>query len=296
MQIAAITNTSYHNNYPSRKTKQTPAFTAHPDFYKFNSTQSCYFRHGTYVVSTSRYKNIEKVYNKVLKLKDNSPKDILIVGIGNSQEPFSHMASAKSILKEKPLKDNVSLYTVDLQSKPDDTKLFDDSFYDGYNAPKYAKSSFEKYIPKKEKKEDDPYGQNELDKLVFKFIKSYNNMSDKNEPVQKEKPCYKVKDEIFEFVKEAYNNPEKSKWDSRIQDVVKDYSDEKFYIISANNILPYIKDEKETVETIQHFKRALKPNGYLITDPEKLPYMELPEVRKNLKEIYPGIYQKTEEL
>jgi hypothetical protein len=24
--------------------------------------------------------------------------------------------------------------------------------------------------------------------------------------------------------------------------------------------------------------------------------MELPEVRKNLKEIYPGIYQKTEEL
>ncbi len=295
MRIAAITNTSYHNNYPSRKTKQTPAFTAHPDFYKFNSTQSCYFRHGTYVVSTSRYKNIEKVYNKVLKLKDNSPKDILIVGIGNSQEPFSHMASAKSILKEKPLKDNVSLYTVDLQSKPDDKKLFDDSFYDGYYAPKYAKSSFEKYIPKKEK-DDTLDAMKNLDILTYEYINSIINLPDKKESAKTSKPRYKVKDEIFEFVKETYNNPEKSKWDSRIQDVVKNYPDEKFYIISANNILPYIEDEKETVETIQHFKRALKPNGYLITDPEKLPYMELPEVRKNLKEIYPGIYQKTEEL
>ena len=66
---------------------------------------------------------------------------MLIAGIGNSQEPFSHLAVIKNIT-QKPLKDILDLHIIDLQNKPNSIKLYIQSFYDRKCAPVYAPDSF----------------------------------------------------------------------------------------------------------------------------------------------------------
>ncbi len=279
MQIYSIKEVNTNNYYRYRLN-----FTAHPDFYKFNSTQSCYFRRGVVALANNKgYADIEDLFCNIYQAKPNKPKKMLIIGIGHSQEPFSYLASIKGIIKNNPLNKNVDLYVVDLQSKPKYNELRLNAFpnlfpYETF--PKYAGKSFVKDV---------------------KYHGTEPNISDLS-PVeyyiytQMHKPAalsmdYRVNDEIFNFVNESYNNPEKSKWDSRIQDVITDYSDNEFDIISANNVFGYLSDNDYT-KTMKHINRILKTtDGYFISDPY-FQDVQNSEVLSTFKKLNLGIYQK----
>ena len=85
----------------------------------------------------------------------------------------------------------VDLYIVDLQSKPDRKTLFRQSFYNSPFNSTYVPESFIKDDGQK-------YG-------FWAWMK------------------YRVKDEIFKFLNSTYKNPEKAKWDTRLQEAVKEY-------------------------------------------------------------------------
>ena len=263
MRISPISYINYNQYNKKASVKQQPNFTAHPDFEKlkkrYNVTASGYFRRGEiYGLPSKGYMDIIGIFNKIFGNGENKKRNMLIIGVGNSQEPFSYLATIKCALRGRPLKKNVDLYTVDLQSKPKKIKLFDDSFYDLPYRPEYSEESF---------------------------------VLDVKEDKRGPKLHYRVDDEILDLVERSYNNPKKSKWDTRIQDVIQDYPDEMFDIVSANNVLPYILNKEDEIRTVKHIKRILKPNGYFITDPRKFSYMK-GDTLDGLVEVKEGIYKK----
>lgn len=288
-----ITTYSYNSNI-NRKPK--PSFTAHPDFYKFNSTQSCYFRRGVVALPSPKYKDIEDIFCEVFDKNITAPQDMLIIGIGNSQEPFSYLASIKGIIKNRPLNKTVDLYTVDLQSKPDINSLKQAAFPDlrDYEKfPKYAKKGFIKDNLSRWRV-NNGVGVNDGEVPDVMVDPIYQLLLLEKQKSHKVSMSDRVNDEIFNLVYDSYNNSQKSVWDSRIQDVIKEYPDNKFRIISANNILPYITSDDEIVETIKHINRTLKPNGYFITDPYEFPeFIKSSGALDNFTEVKEGIYQKT---
>ena len=268
------------NNYYEKNIN----FTAHPDFYKCNCTLSCYFRRGMVAVANNEgYADIENLFHKIFLNNLNKPKKMLIFGIGNSQEPFSYLASIKGIIQDCPLNKNLDLCTVDLQSKPTYNKLRLDAFSDLWldkRFPKYAGKSFIK---------DVKHPRMNVKTESFLSPLEYNIYTNMYQPPLPKKE-YRVNDEILNFVNETYNNFEKSKWNSRIQDVIVDYSDNEFDIISANNVFGYLSDN-DYLKTMQHIKRTLKTTGgYFITDP----YLHVinSEDLTTFKKVYSGIYQK----
>ena len=314
MRITPIYSSNIYNQRYCIKSK--PSFAAHPDFYnKYNSVMSCFFRRGSVALESRGYADNEKIFSTVFKSCKDTIKRMLIVGIGNSQEPYSYLASIKSILKEKTLKKNLDLHIIDLQSKPDEQNVWIHSFYDGAyedgDKPGFALDSFVK--DRKFKKEEvldynyDPlyYFINyfmedknfDIEKVfgdkptpLCDFIKSY---IQEKKSLEEEHLDYRVNDEILEFLKETYNNPEKSKWDSRVQETILDYPDNTFNIVSANNVLPYLLYNKEIAATIEQIKRTIKPKGYFITDPyEYSDGLKKLGVLNGLKEVFKGIYQK----
>lgn len=283
-----ITPVTYANTYnQNRHNPKKVSFTHHPDFYKFNSVASCYFRHGSVLLSGKMYTKLETLFANVFK-KSDKPRQILIAGIGSSQEPFSYMASIKGIIKNKKLKNYVDLYTVDLQSKPSEKELkkqalphlFEHETFPKYAKKGFVKDSYDKWLGYKEQE----------DKIspVEKYLYSILTPDPK-----KETKVFRVNDEIFDFVKETYANPSKSKWESRIQEAILEYPDAKFDIISANNILPYIHDDDVEISTIKQIGRALKKNGYFITDPYEFRRASIKLAGlDNLREVSSGVYQK----
>jgi len=255
MKIYSI-NSTYTKNNAKQK-----SFNAHPDFYplakKYEIKASSYFRRGGFYGSPcDEFIDVVRIIDRIF-VKDSNKRNMLIAGIGDSQEPFSLLAVIKSIIKNKPLNDVVDMNIVDLQSKPKDTKLFEQSYFDCGFPPTYAKNSF--------------------------LLDS--NAIYSSTPWKK----FRVKDEIFDFLKQTYNNPKKSHWDSRIQDEVKNMQSESFDIVSINNTLGYINDEKSIVDALHHVMRILKRDGVFITDP----YSRFNDVLKtNMSEIFKGIFQK----
>ncbi len=285
MYISPVTSVNIYNQ--KRYNAVKPNFTAHPDFYKNgNSTASCYFRHGAVLLSGGGYNKIENLFAKIFKTKIPEPKKMLIIGVGNSQEPFSYTSSIKGIIGKKPLKNNLDLYTVDLQSEPPEDELKKQALphlFEYEKLPKYAGKSFvkdscEKWFGQEKNK------HNVLDEYLYSIT---------NPTPQKETTILRVNNEVFDFVKNTYNNPLKSKWDSRIQETILDYPDKKFDVISANNILPYIESDAEKLEVLKHIGRVLKTNGYFITDPYEFRTESIKDAGlDNFREISAGIYQK----
>ena len=260
-------NITYKNN-TSVKQKNGAAqvsFKAHPEYEylskNFQLTASGFFRRGReFGTPDEEFIDIVKLMNAIFKRNSFTKKKMLVIGVGSSQEPFSDLAVIKRAINGTPIKKRVELHTIDLQPKPNEQKLFIDSFYDSPKYPRFAGESF---------------------------------VYDKEHEGLFQGCHYRVDDEIFDFVKRTYNNPFRSRWDARVQDVIKEYSDDKFDIVAVNNTLPYIGETGTIVETLQHIKRILKPrNGYLITDPYKLKYMREPGVLDNLQEEEKGIYRK----
>lgn len=246
-------------NYRNHKV----TFKNHPDFIRlqkqYQITASSYFRRGPYYGSANdNFQNIINVFQTIFDKNIKQPIKMLIVGIGDSQEPFSYLAVIKNIIKYQNLSSILDLNIVDLQSKPSNDKLLMDSFYEDINEPKFVPQSFVyDYSPRRE----------------YEFFPR----------------CYRVNDEIFSFLKNTYNNPQKSKWETRIQDAVNDYN-KTFDIISINNTLGYIPD-KEKNETVKQMNNILNSKGIFITDPY-FHHLKNANIEDDYSYIYDGIFQK----
>lgn len=245
----------------------TFTFKAHPDFYKlselYNIKASSYFRRGLrYGTPDDKFSDIIKVFTEIFTNKIKKAKTMLIAGIADSQEPFSYLAVIKEMLGKKPIKKALDLHTIDLQSKPEPDKLFEDSFLDDPFEPLFAKDSFVK-------DEIQNYGFN---------TKTYRS--------------YRVKNEIFKYLNKTYNNPEKSLWDTRLQDGIRYFPNESLDIISINNTLMYIDNPEEVQSVLNNVLRTLKPGGYFITDPYKHKFFTESKIFEKMEDIYMGIYQK----
>jgi len=282
MRITPVTETNTNTYNRSGVQQIKPAFKG--GITHTVNKQSCYFRRGVYVLSSKGYEDIENLFYGIFN-KNDELKNMLIIGIGNSQEPFSYLATIKGILRTKPLNKNVDLYTIDLQPKPELQELKRQAFpdlrdYEKY--PKFAKESFVK---------DDYENWLDVPKQDFKYEPIYHLLD--YEKQQTKKPYDRVNDEVFEFLKNTYNNPKKSKWNSLVQEVIKYSPDNKFDVISANNVLGYIMSDADYINTYRHIIRTLKPDGYFITDPyEPENIVIYSGLMDKLKEIYNGIYQK----
>ena len=226
-------------------------------------TESCFFRRGDDFNSpSSNFLHVENVLKNVFSKDSNYPKRMLIAGIGNSQEPFSYLAIINSQYPQKPLNKLVDMYAVDLQSLPDCRTLFKNSIYNLPTPIVYGEQSF---------------------------------IKDEKHHIKDNAPISRVKNSIYYYLLRVYNNFQKSKWETPIQDAIRTYDDNFFEIISANNILPYVKlisGDKECSNVLKEMYRCLAPGGYLITDPKVYRFTENSGILEKMEKIEEGIYKK----
>ncbi len=238
-------------------------FKAHPEYKKlaqeYEINASSFFRRGrSYGSPSNEFGDVINILNKIFGIKSFDKKNMFIAGIGDSQEPFSLLAVIKFLIKDKPLQDSLNLNIADLQSKPKDKILFEQSYFDCGFPPPYVKNSFIKDCGEK-------YG--------LQYYKKY-----------------RVTDEIFEFLKQTYNDSKKSYWDTRVQDIAKEMNNEQYDIVSINNTLGYINDQNIIIETLNNIKRIVKRGGIFITDPHCKLYDET--LKDTMSKEYEGIYKK----
>ena len=259
MRISPIT-TSYNNFYKNNNTQRI-AFKAHPDFdelsQKYDVTASSFFRRGPlYGIASDDYADIITVFKDIFK--KGTKQKMLIAGVGESQEPFSYLATIKSLCPDRKLTDILDLKTVDLQSKPSSQQLFSDSYFEYRYQPDYAQSSFVVDV---------------RPSIKYPAIYSY----------------YRVNDEIFKFLDDTYKN--NSLWDTRVQEAVKTFPDEEYDVISINNTLCYITDKDTRIDTVKNIYRTLKKGGTFITDPH-YGFIEEANLSDSFIKCAKGIYKK----
>ena len=259
-------NTNYKTkcNYTAKRKTSSISFKAHPDFLKLSQhyelKASSFFRRGAFYGSPSdHYQDIVNVFRQIFSPDSVAPKKMLIAGIGDSQETFSHLATIKDIKKNKPIKDVVDLYTIDLQSKPEPERIHECSFFEHPWEPNYAADSF---VTENKKYRYGTY------------------------------PYYRVNDEILNFTQNTYANPKKSQWERSLQEALPEFEPESFDIISINNTLGYIKEDDVRHGVLRNVVKLLKKGGIFITDPFYEPRMKKAGVADAFKEIKEGIYQK----
>ena len=263
------------------------SFTHHPDFenfekvfedyyyqtavYRFDPAFSTYFRRGNIL-----NKDYDNDFNKVQKafedvwMRTDKPK-MLVVGIGRSQEPFSYLTMISELAVDKKLEDCIDMHIVDLQSMPDRETLFKDSFYDRADIPRLGLKGFV-YDDR-----ENAYRQSR----IFPDNKSR----------------YRVNDELFEYLWNTYSNTEKSKWETRIQEAIKEYPKESFDIISINNVIPWIRTQEDRVTVMKDCVDCLKSGGVLVTDPYAFPFGEIDyfnndRIINDCKKMGDGLYVK----
>ena len=253
-----VSLSNFNYNYARNPiAKNNLSFGHHPDFDNIKSKRpicySYYFRRDHISGIERGYYDLINVFRKVFT-GDDGPKKMLVAGIANSEEPLSYLATIKQLNPDKPIENVVDLHVIDLQSKPNEKKLYGDSYILAI-IPSYAKDSF-----------------------VYKPHPEYALFE------------YRVNDEIYDFISKAYNDPNKAKWESRLQEAT--YPEEYFDIISVNNVLYYMPESK-VLPTFNNLFKALKPGGYIITEDDK--YAKNCENCFYLTRVAPGIHQKYSE-
>ena len=249
---------------PKNYNEKTKA--AHPTFYELikrcgTLTHSCFFRRGLCCAGANEaFQQVINLFFKMFNNNDNTLKNMLIAGVGQSQEPFSYLAVIKEIIGEKRLEDVLELNTIDLQAKPPKDILFEHAFLLENEEPAFAKSSFI---------------QDKFVKGLWTIIRGY-----------------RLNNNIFNYLSHTYNNKQKALWGTRLQDEIVSYPTEIFDVVSVNNVVGYINDDEEYYKTLKNLHRIIKPNGYIITDFEFLDEYATANDRNDFKQIGYGIFQK----
>ena len=260
MITPVFNSNQYPNKIYSLIPKQKVVFGINPAYEKlskFNVGASNYFRRSPYygcqdIAFVDVIKAIQYIFSKVSKPK------ILITGVGKAQEPFSVLTVIKNMHNDKSLEAVVDLNCVDLQPQILMNKLDKYAYLDVGVFPKFAEDCFE-YI------QNPPYP------------KTTN---------------YKIKPDILKYLEEVFNNPEKTKWDTKIQDFAAKCPDNMYDLIFFNNVLPYIFDLKDARITMENFSRILKSDSLLITDFYEEEYKDVFKVLDKFKIFAEGIWQK----
>ena len=261
--IDSFVQNKYTRNNTSKK--QAISFTAHPDFERlamsYNITASSFFRRGPfYGAPTEGFKSIIELFSKLFNRELKSPLNMLIVGVGKSQEPFSYLAVIKNLIGDKKISEVLNLQAMDLQSKPKKSEIFNNSYYEFPLEPTYVPSSFVY-----DKRENVFYGS----------VPGY----------------YRVNSEIFKYLNLTYNDKTRSFWDTRVQEGINKIKDDSLDIVSINNTIGYIEENNERVETVQNIYRKLKKGGVLISD-YHYDHVNHANLQDQFISIEPGIYQK----
>ena len=214
---------------------------------------SSHFRRGQWFGSPSDdYKDVEATLKLMYK---NKPKNkMLVVGVGEGQEPFSLAASVYSINWADNLKDVLEMDCVDLGPKLTNTQVEQASKM-RWNDSGYAVDSMKKV--------------NEDYRVYYVF-----------------------QDEICDFVKDSFDSKDKTKWDTSIQEFVETCPDNSYDCVSMNNTLGYIVSNEQTNRVMQRMEDIIRPNGFLITDTYYSGYFKRFNLLSSFDEIFPGIYRK----
>ena len=248
------------NNY--RKSNNV-SFCARPEFDIINNKAqnlraSSFFRRGLcYGAQDAGFKDVVDAI-KLILATEKKPK-ILVAGIGErAQEPLSILATIKS-LKNRPLKSVVELNCVDLQPKIPNGNLKECAFLDDIKSPPmFAQDCFE-----------------------------YSKVPSENGAYH-----YKLKPDILKYLKKVFNNKSKTKWDTKIEEFSSVCPEKTYDMVSINNTMGYITDEKAAKSVMENIYRMLKTGGILITDAYDDFYKRTFQCFQNYKRIAPGIWQK----
>lgn len=253
-------NTITYKFAPSQKSKGG-SFCARPEYERLMRSTwgqvlvSNFFRRGfVYNRQDSRFIDVINAL-KILFQKNDKPK-ILVAGLGKAQEPFSILAVIKDLVKDKPLQDALDLHCVDLQPKMPDEAL-DRYTYLNDAQPLFAQGSFD------------------FDPCV-------------HDPAKR----YKIKPEIVEYLRAVFNNPQKTKWDTSIEEFATSSTSNAYDMVSVNNVFGYFKEKKLIGRTLNDICRSLKAGGILITDVSDDYYKTLFPNLAKFKNLAPGIWQK----
>jgi len=260
-----------HNKYKINQHKQSQnmsnvVFCARPEYENLSNIyhrprESGYFRReGGYIQTyLDECKGTFQDVIDVLKFvygHEAKPK-VLVAGIGKAEEPFSILAVAKDLYKRKKIEDIIDLNCVDLQPKIHDAELIESSYIPYGMEPKYAESSF---VTVKRQ------GRNYLES--------------------------KVMPEVFEYVRNVFNNPEKTKFNTKIEEFAQVSKSNDFDFISLNQVLMYINDKKAQINLMENLTRMLKWFGVLVTDKSDNLFREQFKCLEKFKNINPGIWLK----
>lgn len=253
MQIYCINNFANTNNQKKYISKSHTSFCAHPNYTKFMDKFETRFQASCYFRRDGELNGFSDISLMLKELYSRVKKPkTLIVGVANAQEPFSYLAEIKHLNQNEKLKNIIDLHCVDLKPKISEQDLERNSYFDGYELI-FGKTSFET----------------------------------KNEYSRP-----KIKSEIFTYLKKVFNNPKKTKWDTPIEEFSASTKDKDFDLISINNVLCYILDDRKKVKTMENLCKMIKKDGYLITDRFDQIYKEDYPCLVGFKNINPGIWQK----
>lgn len=186
----------------------------------------------------------------------NSKPSMLIVGVGNGEEPISYLTTIKTLFPTKPLYDVVDLNCVDILSKVDESELIEHAkLPSGSPLPTYAKKGFHLVT--------DPISHSR------KFL---------------------PQPEILNFLGKVFD--QSTQWETKIESFAAKAADDSYHLISMNNVLCYIESADVRKKLMEDITRILKPNGILITDPVDKDYKSFFKCLENFINIAPGIWKK----
>lgn len=191
---------------------------------------------------------------KLVYKQVKKPK-ILIVGVGRGEEPCSYLAVINEINNDKPLGSVVDLSCIDLQPKIQYDDLRHYAYLESYGEPKFAPNSFR-----------------------------YDRIRER----------HGLRHDIFEFLVQTFNNPDKTKWDTTVEEFSQNCKPNCFNLISINKVLMYLKDKETQSKVMNNLLEALKPKGILVTD---IVYDNADsnwtlKRMGSFKKLSPGIWQK----
>lgn len=163
-----------------------------------------------------------------LKMSINSeqPTKMLIVGVGEAQEPFSYLAVLKDLQQDKSLDEIVDLNCVDIQPQMSNQELRQYACLEKAETPKFALKSFE----------------------------------------QTNEGLYKVKENFIEYLQRTFNDKSKTHWNTSVNEYTANCPREKYNLISMNHVLMYIEDKSIKEKIINDVAKIMKPGGIFITD------------------------------
>lgn len=193
---------------------------------RFNIRASNWFRRSQcYGVQSENFQHVINTLTDIYKAQNKV--NLLVVGIGEGQEPLSMLTTIKALNKNKKLNEVVDLNCVDLQPKSLDENEWRILNFDKENT----------YFPEM-------------------FRTTQNDYHRYGYPLN----------EISDYYRGILNNPDKTKFDTSVIEFVRGGKKEMYDVISCNNTLIYGESKKENLQALRGLAKLVKPNGILITD------------------------------